>query len=235
MNYETIEDEIYNFSAIFFEEIAFYTEINLDFIQNNQLHMPKRNYTSLIAFLSKTLNTFKNLDKQFLNSTLNKLQTDLKQLDILYTQTKEDSSDMLGLFNSKFINYSPTLSNYAKIIIDTNKINNKNSEEFTQLKRLKQNFLNLKKIYFKIFQEIFYEERKDLLQILKQSINTKSYYLDKILWLNAKKSFPIVKHLKTRKMNENLNSKEYITFICSTMRPYTDEYRYLQSCLKVYR
>lgn len=68
MDYKTIEDEIHNFSAMYFADIAYYTEFNLSFITKNNLLISKQNYTFLIEYLNKTLTTFETLDKQFLNS-----------------------------------------------------------------------------------------------------------------------------------------------------------------------
>jgi len=61
------------------------------------------------------------------------------------------------------------------------------------------------------------------------------FYFDRLIWKSASESESIVRHMKIRKMKGEFSSKGYLKFIMSMMRPYTDEYKYLEKCLKVYK
>ena len=153
----------------------------------------------------------------------------------MYDKFQKKSKDTKNIFESQFISHSPMFTNFAKAILELSELPNKTSEEVLYLKKLKKDFIKLKEIYFDIFEELFAEERKGYLFALKSGMNTKSYYFDKLLWKEADASMTIVKHFSIRKLDGKLNTKDYILFTTAIMRPYTDEYRYLQNCLKVFK
>jgi len=235
MDYKIIEDEIYNFCSDFFEEVSIITEDNVDFIEDNQLHIPKENYAVLNNFLQKTLNNFKILDPTFCSSTLDKLGRDLIYLNNIYNETNKKTANISKIFESKFIPQSSTLTNFAKSILEFSDLADKTSDEIFFLKKMKKDYLQLKEIFFTNFEEIFNDDKKYYMTSLKSSINIKCYYLDKLLWKEADESIAIVKHFSIRKLDEKLNSKDYILFTTALMRPYTEEYKYLQTCLRVFK
>ncbi len=235
MDYKTIEDEVYQFCAIYFDDIAGVAEDNANFIEDNNLRIPKENYSILNPFLQKTLKNFKILDQTFCTSTLSKLSHDLEYLSELYSGVVKKSQDTLKIFESKFIPSSPTLTNFAKAILDFAELPDKTSEEILYLKKMKIDYPKLKEIFYTIFEEVFTDDKKHHLLSLKSGINTKAYYFDKLLWKEADASLIIVKHFQIRKLDGKLNTKDYILFTTALMRPYTDEYRYLQKCLKVFK
>lgn len=235
MDYKDIEDEVYEFCSIYFEEIAIVAEDNLAFIEENRLHMPKENYSILNEFLQKTHRNFKILDPVYCSSTLDKLSRDLNQLNELYTRVEKNASNKEEIFNSKFIPASNILTNFTKAIYDFTEAAEKTSEQILYLKQMKEDYAKLKKVFYSLFEDIFYDDKKNYLLNLKDSINTKSYYFDKLLWIEADDSAIIVKHFSIRKLDGKLNTKDYILFTTSLMRPYTEEYRYLQKCLKVFK
>jgi len=243
MDYEIIEDEIFEFIDNFFDEFYTLAEDNENFIENNNLHIPKENYMLLNKFLQKTLSNFKNVDHTFCSSTLNKLSIDLNYLSVKLENLIKNSKDIktifekqfVPIFEKQFVPISPTLVDFAKVIVEFTELPNKTIEEFAYFKQMKKNYLKLKEIYYDIFEEAFNNERKYNIMALKYGINTKAYYFDKLLWKEANSSKAIVRYFKIRKLNGKLNSKKYILFITALMLPYVDEYRYLQRCLRIFK
>lgn len=235
MDYETIEDEVYEFCEIYFDEIAEVAENNVNFIEDNRLHIPKENYAILNKFLQKVLKNFKILDQNYCSSTLDKLGYDLEQLNELYDNVVKKSKNTLDIFESKFTPRSHILTNFTKALLNTSELSNKTQEDIDSIKKMKKDYPKLKEVFYSIFEEVFNEDKKQNLVNLKNSINSKTYYFDKLLWKEADKSATIVKHFSIRKLDGKLNTKDYILFTTAIMRPYTDEYRYLQNCLKVFK
>jgi len=235
MDYKIIEDEIYQFCEEFFYDISDISEENDDFIVNNKLRVPKENYAILNKFLQKTLKNFKILDQTYCTSTLDKLGRDLEQLCKVYDTVLKESINVRDIFESKFIATSPTLTNFAKAILNYVELPEKTADEILSIKKMKKDYPKLKEIFFNIFEEVFGDDKRHHLLSLRSGINTKSYYFDKLLWKEADASVTIVKHFSIRKLEGKLNTKDYIVFTTAIMRPYTDEYRYLQKCLKVFK
>jgi len=235
MDYQIIEDEIYKFCESYFDDISEIAEDNAHFIEDNRLRIPKDNYAILNKFLQKTLNNFKILDQTYCTSTLDKLGKDLEQLDEVYRYVVKKSENTRKIFDTKFLPSSHTMTTFAKAILDFAELPEKTSEEIFYLKKMKKDYPQLKEVFYTIFEEVFTNDKKHHLLALKSGINTKTYYFDKILWKEADASITIVKHFSIRKLDGKLNTKDYILFTTAIMRPYTDEYRYLQKCLKVFK
>lgn len=235
MDYKTIEDETYDFIDEYFDEELTLIEGELDFIDKNRLLTPCIDHTNMYNFLSDTMSKFKNIDSGFAPNTIEKLDSDIKDLLNAYKTFVKKISGTKFVFTSSFIKNSPTLRNYSKSILDLQTAQEKTEEEFVLLKHRKQNILKIKEIYYPIFNDIFLENVKIIRSDFKTCINTKMFYFDRLLWQAAKESKPITRHMKVRKMEGEFSSKEYLKFIMSLMRPYTDEYKYLEKCLKVYR
>lgn len=235
MDYKIIEDEVYLFCEDFFEDVAILSDDNEAFIEDNGLYIPKENYTILVDFLQKTFKNFKILDPTFYSITLDKLSNDLMQTTQIYNEVIQSAQNIKEIFESEFLRDSPTLTTLAKAILEFSQLEDKTEDELEYLKQIKKDYLKLKEIFFNIFEEIFSDDKKHYLNTIKSGINTKSYYFDKLLWQEANLSPAIVKHFSTRKLTKKLNTKDYILFTTTLMRPYTDEYKYLQNCLKVFK
>ena len=235
MDYKNIEDEVYQFCEEYFEDVAILSEENEIFIEDYGLYIPKENYTILVPFLQKTLKNFKILDPTFYSNTLDKLSKDLLQTTQTYAEIIKKSKNLKEIFESEFLQESPILTNFAKAIIEFAQLPDKTSDELSYLKKMKKDYMKLKEVFFNIFEEIFSDDKRHYLNTINNGINAKSYYFDKLLWKEADHSITIVKHFSIRKLDEKLNTKDYILFTTALMRPYTDEYRYLQNCLKVFK
>lgn len=235
MDYETIENEVDSFNVLFFEDVASIADENDHFIDDNGLPVPRDDYTILNKFLQKTLGNFKILDPSYCSPTLDKLGTDLKQLSEVYDKLQKNTSDIKKVFENQFIPHSTILTDFAKAILNLAETPNKTPDDTQYLKKLKTDYIKLQEVFYNVFEELFTEEKKRYLLAIKSGMNTKSFYFDKLLWKEADASLTIVKHFSIRKLDGKLNTKDYILFTTAIMRPYTDEYRYLQNCLKVFK
>jgi len=235
MDLTIIEEEVYKFSREFFSEISETTEECLNFIQQNHLHIPKENYTIVGEFLHNTLKNFRILDSTFMSQTLKKVNSDVNYLKSLRDETIEESKNIKNIFESDFIASSPSFCNFAKEIIKVQNIKNPSDEDRKEKKRLSALLLELKEVYYKTFEEIFKDDKKYFLESLMLCLNSKTYYLDKLLWKEASSSIVITKHFQVLKIKNKLNTKNYLLYTTGLMRPYTKEYQYLQSCLRIYK
>ena len=235
MDLNTIEDEICAFSAKLFKDVAFITEDGLDFIEDNQLHQPKENYTILFDYLSPIFNHFKSLDYSIIDNTLSKLYKDVHYLNKLHEEVKIKTNNSKDIFQKYILSKSPVISVLEQEINRGKKIRNITIEEKKILKKHLTNFEALKKIYYEIFKEVFSEDREFYLFALLQIINTKTYYLDKLIWIQAAKSETIMRNFKSIITDQGINSKIYITHKLKVIMPYSKDYENLQKCLRVFK
>lgn len=235
MDLTIIEDEIYKFHRVFFAEVSEASERCLNFIEKNNLHIPKENYTIVGDFLNTTLKNFRVLDSTFMSSTLKKLNADVKYLSALYNETKEETKNVKEIFESEFIPSSVSFSRFARVVSNAQSIRNPTDEQRKERKELSSMLSELKDIYYLTFKEIFNDDKKYFLESLMLSLNSKTYYLDKLLWKEASASIVITKHFQVLKIKNKLNTRDYLLYTTGLMRPYTKEYQYLQSCLRIYK
>jgi len=235
MNIQSIEDEIIEFNNRYFYETTQIVEGCLDFIQNNNLIIPKANYAIVTDFLAKMVKNFRVLDSKFMTNNMSKLLNDIKILQASYKQLPLTQSEVLQVFKAEFIPFSPLLSSMAKELLELHNLKEKSDDEIVYQKRATAHFKELKDIYYELFIEIFSDDKKYFQKTIKEILNSKSFYLDKLIWLESEKSIVLKKHFKILKMQDKLNTKSYLLYTTEMMRQYTDEYRYLQSCLRIYK
>ena len=235
MNITIIENEVNNFCADYFREAALGSKACLDFIEKNELYTPKENYTILIEFLDTTRKRFKVLDSNFESITLEKISKDVRALEGILTPLKKDSENINELFITNFIKSSEVLSTLQKEIVAHKLLIKNDISEKSYLVYIESNFKELKRIYYEVFEEMFYADREYYIDLLLESLNFMTYYYDKLLWEEAANSNFIIKHFQVKQIAEKINSKYYLKHILSLMRPYTEKYEYYQSCIRIYK
>nr|WP_321267159.1 hypothetical protein [uncultured Sulfurimonas sp.] len=235
MDLTIIEEEIFKFNKDFFSEISTTTQRCLNFIELNHFHIPKENYTIVGEFLHSTLKNFRILDSTFMSSTLKKIDLDVMNLKALHNKTLSNSKDIKHIFESEFIASSPSFTRFAKEVLKAQQIQNPSDEQRKNKKHLLAMMIELKDIYYTTFLEIFKEDQKYFLESLMIVLNSKTYYFDKLLWKEASASIALTKHFQVLKIKNKLNTKDYLLYTTGLMRPYTKEYQYLQSCLRIYK
>ena len=235
MDIDKIKDDIFSFSDIFFNEAFGIIDANFDFIDINSLIEPKENYFSVLGFLNTTLNHFTNLDYKFASSTLTKLHRDVNNLQKIYQVHKEKVTCIDEIFVKKFLQKTELFQDMNQEILAINKNTPLNDYDKESLIIIKQQYLQMKEIYFEYFQADFSAQIQDLLRSLKDIMNIKAFYLDRLLWLEANKSMFITQQLKQIHKTHTINSKIYIMHRLQIDLPYTDEYKYLEKCLRTYK
>jgi len=235
MDIQTIEDEINLFNMNFFEDVAEVCEEGLDFISNNHLHQPKENYTLLYKFSNTLFSHFKSLDYLIIDDTLSKLQKDIFNLNYLYSNLKEMSSDIKNICTSQVLKKSKLIQSIEDQLQAYKKITNISVTERKTLKSHFSNYEKLRIVYFKLFKEIFIEEREYFLSSLLNILNTKIYYFEKLLWVKAAQSETILRSLKDISINGEIGSKYFLAHKLKVIMPYSKDYIYFRKCLRIFK
>lgn len=235
MDIKTIEDEIYQFDEEFFEDASALIEDGNNFIEDNFLYTPKENYTAVADFLNHTLENFRRMDTGFMTPTLEKLKNDIKILHSLHISTKKKSKDIKEIFNKHFLPNSMPFKVLEKEILTLRGIVNKSSEDKEFLKLTIDDFRDLHTVYYETFYHIFYEDRRYYLNSILVILNSVVYYYDKLLWKEANKSKFITHRYRSKKDSSILNTRDFLIHTTDMMQPYTREYEYLRSCIRIYK
>jgi len=235
MDIQTIEDEINLFNSEFFKDVSEVCEEGLDFITNNHLYEPKENYTLLFQYLNTLFNHFKSLDYAIIDSTLAKLHRDIVYHNTLYTNLKNDTSKIRDICKNQVLKKSRLIISIEDELTKYKKVTNISVEDKKILKKHFSNFERLRIIYFELFQEVFVEDRDYYLSSLLQILNTKLYYLEKLLWIEASHSETIMRSLNKVKFTHNVGSQDYLAYKLKVIMPYSQDYIYLQKCLRIFK
>lgn len=221
MNIDVIQEEISEFNDNLFNNFHTIISDQLDFIEENDLTEPKKNYVFAYRYLMNTIEYFYNLDEKFSDATFIKLHKDTK---IIYKQLK--SMDMFLENKDEFVNQ---FLKTAKILQDINETYENGDEKKEHYKQIR--------ILYEIYYSQNYDDTMDhIFSSLKHILNSKLYYLDRMLWENVMNSEYIVHFLFNLKINiENgMSSKKYLSYKHKVDIPYTDEYAYLTDCLRIF-
>ncbi len=235
MDILAIEDEIYKFNDIFFKDCSSVVEDGLNFLEDNHLEVPKENYTILFDYLNPVFNYFRNLDYQAIGSTLSKLHLDVKYLNITYKDVRAKSLNIKEVYEKSIIKHSQILSTMSKEVNKYKNIVNISRDDKRVLNQKVAEFTQLKKIYYESFEKTFTEDKRFFLSSLLKILNTKTYYLERLLWLEVSQSEIILNSLKELQSDEPVDSKAYLTYKLSVIMPYSEDYKYLQKCLRVFK
>lgn len=233
MDIDTIRDEVSNFSQEFFQETSETIDKCVDFINEYDLYVPKENYTIVIGFLNSTLNNFKRMDASFMSSTLEKLSNDVKVLKELLISVKKVR--IKELFETKFINTVPSIIALEKEIMTLKGVTQKTTEDIDLINKHMLDLKYLIRVYYDVFSEVIYEDKKYVKESLLEVLNSKTFYYDKVLWIEANNSEVVpIKYVNPQHINI-LNTKDFLLHTTGLMQPYSQEYKYLQSCLRIYK
>jgi len=243
MDIDTIRDEVAERTEMILEDALETVEDNFDFMEDNSLIEPKKDYLSLWDFLNKTTNHFSNLDYQFHDETLRKLHRDVSNLHRLYQPQKDSLDAMESIFTTQVLSkiglFKPMQKSFIELQRspdmkdDDPEVRNMAKED---LEYVKSQYNEMKTIYLGIFKEEYLESSNYIVSSLETILNSKIYYLDKLIWINASQSPAILRAIRLfDKKKNNYNSKMYLEARISVALPYTADYEYLQKCLRIYR
>ena len=235
MDIQTIKDEILTFNNNYFYNIVSITSDYSNFIDKNNLYYPKEDYTILFYYLNSLLNHFKNIDPSIETTLLAKVHRDVEYINRIYLELKEKTADIENIFSKHFTHKSKVLNTLEKEINQYNNIKNISYENKKILKNYVTHYESLKAIYFTNFKEIFIDNRKYFLSLLLHILNSKIYYLDKLLWIQVSMSNLIMRNFKGLHKKNIINSQLYLKYKLTVILPYSKDYEYLQKCLRIFK
>ena len=236
MDKQTIEDEINLFNINFFEDMVEICEEELDFINNNNLHQPKENYTLLFQFLNTLFTHFNSLDCLIINSTLSKLQKEIVYLHNLYEELEDKSDDIKAICTDQVLKKSKLITDIESELLTYKKVTNISVAEKKALKNHFSNYGKLRIVYFELFRKMFSEKRTYIFSSLLQILNTKIYYFDKLLWIAASNSETILYSLREIVSDDGeISSQHYLTYKLKVIMPYSKDYVYFRKCLRIFK
>lgn len=231
MDMALIENEINDFNIEFLKKFVSVQDEFTLLERSYGLIIPKENYTIIADFLTKLFSHFKSIDSKFSNSTLKNLYFDLVRLSQLLHSLSLQTQNAKTLFQTEFLPFSKTLVSLKKEI---NKLHNKtilSEDEEETLFFLNNSFEKLKEIYYETFQELFHQDTKYLSHRLLEIYNSKTFYFDNLLWIEARKSPLLLEYLKPI----GFSTKEYLLYSSDFLKSYTKDKNYFQQCLRIYK
>jgi hypothetical protein len=235
MNVDMIKNDIGAYLDKYFGATYDIIDENLEFMEEYEFIEPKEDYFSSIAFLNATMNRFTNLDHAFSSETLRKLFRDIKNLQTLHQESFRYLEKTNESFDPRFLNKSPLFIEMRDEIAEFDEYLPLDKEDKETLALIKEQYSYMRKIYYENFKNEFVKQVNGILDLLKSVLNSKAYYFDRLLWLEASKSATIGRSLKAMDKTSEINSKTYIAHRLKVDLPYTDEYKYLQKCLRIHK
>lgn len=235
MDIQDIEEEVYDFIDAYFKDYTDIIEHELDFIEIHNLITPKKNYLITFDFLNKMVVNFRNQDYTRVDGILKKLYLDINNLHKLYENIKMNDEEIKSIFQKKALKKSEIFKPYILEILRLKAISNISDDEKEFLLKLSDDFKNFRKIYYEVFYDIFEKSRREIYYDIVYILNSKLFYLDKILWKKTTTSLSIQRYLRTLSLDENTDSKSYLTKKIATLMPQTAEYDYFTKCLRIYK
>ena len=231
MNITTVENEIYEFNVAFFQKYVAATDEFAQLAVSHGLYIPKENYTLVSDFLNKLFSHFKTLDPKFFNPTLKKLYFDTVRLQQLLLSLELETQNPKTVFQNRFLPSSPSFGMLKKEIAKLKNRSLPSLEEKQTLSALVDASETIKKIAYRRFSALFYKDAKYLRHKLLEALNSKTFYFDRLLWIEARKSTVLSQHLK----EIGFSTKEYILHSDDFLKTYTKNKNYFQNCLRIYK
>jgi len=199
---------IQNFMDDYFNDEYEVLRFNINFLESNGFtYQTKIDYMKLNRFISAAFNTIQANDAQVIDTLISKFYKDVVFLNNFYKSFLDKSKDISAIFKHQFLKeYNTILGLYTFL----------ETKDGKKAKVLKEDELNEFEEYVKEkFHFMFTQENESYSDELRTIINTKTYYFDKLLWHEAKKSFSIREFFKKSKrsdtdMGDELSTKIFI-------------------------
>ena len=201
---------VQNFNDEYFNDEYEVLKFNINFLESNGFaYQTKIDYMKLNRFIAAAYNTIESNDIQVIDSLLSKFYKDIIFLNSFYKNCHEKSKDIGSVYKHSFLRAFGGLEGLYSTL-------NKEKEEKAGKKETKPNaeeWSAFEDYVKETFVSEFKKEWEEYDQHIRSIINTKTYYFDKLLWNEAKKSTAIVDFFKKSKRAENQLSEELSTKI----------------------
>ncbi|MDD3342376.1 MAG: hypothetical protein PHR87_02245 [Sulfurospirillaceae bacterium] len=205
---ELIKNSIDDYFNDEYEVIKF----NVNFLESNGFaYQTKIDYMKLNRFISTAYNTIEANDVQVIDGLLSKFYKDIIFLNHFYKNFLEKAKDIQSIFRYNFLKpHQGTAALYALLSEKEEKKTGKKEKDPSE------DELNAFEEYMKEeFRHEFLKEYEIYSENLREIINTKTYYFDKLLWAEARKSNAINEFFKKSKrvdaeFSDELSTKIFI-------------------------
>lgn len=198
---------IQNFNDEYFTDEYEILKFNINFLESNGFaYQTKVDYMKLNRFIAAAYNTIESNDIQVIDSLIAKFYKDIIYLNSFYKNFLEKSKDISSVYKHFFLKPLGGLEGlYAHL----------NKEKKHPIKPNEEEWSAFEDYVKETFASEFKKEWDEYDQYMRSIINTKTYYFDKLLWNEAKKSSAIVDFFKKSKraegeLSEDLSTKIFI-------------------------
>ena len=182
---------------------------NINFLESNGFtYQTKIDYRKLNRFVSAAFNTIQSNDIQVIDALISKFYKDVVFLNNFYKSFLDKSKDAHIIFKHQFLKPYGGIEGLYKFL------DSKDAKEGYKYKAPSEEELSSFEEYVKEeFRLGFVKESENYNTELRTIINTKTYYFDKLLWCEAKKSLSIREFFKKSKRSDSDISDELSTKI----------------------
>jgi hypothetical protein len=233
----TLETIIDNFIDDFFSDEYEIVRFNINFLENNNFqYQTKIDFMKLNRFIASALNTIKSNDPHIIDGLIVKFYKDIVYLNDFYKEFLIKSKDAENVYKHKFLK---TVGSIEGVFVELTKDERKAGEKPRPPKN--GELAEIEAFLKDTFSKHFDKASKYYSEELKRIINTKTYYFDKLLWSEAKRSIPIVEFFKKSKMSNSTEDEmstkvfieRYLKSIDIAHAKDLEWHQYLQKVIKI--
>lgn len=196
---------IQNFNDEYFSDEYEVLKFNINFLESNGFaYQSKVDYMKLNRFIAAAYSTIESNNNKVIDSLLSKFYKDIIFLNTFYKKFLEKSKDIHSVFKHFFLKPMGGMEGVYSYV-------NKEKKPASALNE--EEWLAFQEYVKETFVQEFKKEWDEYDKLLRSIINTKTYYFDKLLWSEAKKSPIIIDFFKKSKREEDQLSEELSTKI----------------------
>jgi len=207
MNIEEIHLQINGFIAKYFSDAYEVVECELLFMEENGLYHSNVNYVELYEYVQTAIVNFKMKDEELLNPLLLKLYDDVNSSLDYVAKIEKNSATPAAIFKGHFLQ---NFVGYQKM--KKNFIEAKESRNISKVKIYKNEIEQINMIYKDYFLQHFSREKSYIVDSLYLVINSKIYYLNRLLWLRINDSELLQHYFESIELKNIHNLKSYIQY-----------------------
>lgn len=196
---------VQNFNDEYFSDEYEILKFNINFLESNGFaYQTKVDYMKLNRFIAAAYNTIESNDIQVIDSLIVKFYKDIIFLNSFYKNFLEKSKDTNSVFKHSFLKALGGIEGLYTLL---------NKEKKHPIKLNEEEWAAFEEYVKETFTHEFKKEWDEYDKQMRSIINTKTYYFDKFLWNEAKKSTAIVDFFKKSKRTEGELGEELSTKI----------------------
>lgn len=203
---------IEDFTQTYFNDEYEVLKFNINFLESNGFAYQKKvDYMKLNRFIAAAYNTIGANDVQAIDGLISKFYKDIVFLNNFYKSFLEKSKDISIVFKYHFLKSVGELDGLHTRLSEKEAKRTGKMEHLQNDEERAEFGAYIKEQFFREFKK----ERDGYAENLRSIINTKTYYFDKLLWNEAKKSASIRDFFKKSRridgdLTEELSTKIFV-------------------------